>query len=95
MQADLEKIAKFMVTASTYSLQQSIILNKQQTVKSLQKKETNGYVLSEAEALIYNMKSINSMMSTAVFSERDYVFCNFLPHMISNLKRYCVNGNSI
>ena len=59
------------------------------------KKETNGYVLSEAEALIYNMKSINSMMSIAVFSERDYVSCNFLPHMISNLRRYCVNGNSI
>ena len=34
-------------------------------------------------------------MSTVVFSERDYVSYSFLPHMISNLKWYCVNGNSI
>ena len=51
------------------------------------KKETNGNVLSKAEALIYNEKSITSLMSTVVFSERDNVSCNFLPHMISNLKR--------
>ena len=50
------------------------------------KKETNGNVLSEAEALIYNVKSINSVLSTVVF---------FLPHMLSNLKKCCVNGNSV
>ena len=34
-------------------------------------------------------------MSTVVFSERDYVSYSFLPHMASNLKWFCVNGNSI
>ena len=47
---------------------------------------TNGNALSEVETLICNEKSISIRMPTVDFSERDYVSCSFLPHMISKLK---------
>ena len=50
------------------------------------KKTTNGNALSEVETLICSEKSISSRMSTVDFSERNYVSCSFLPHMINKLK---------
>ena len=90
-----EQIYSELKKISSNTVSETVCSPKLINNRKFAKKETNGNVLSEAEALIYNVKSINSMMSTVVFSERDYVSCSFLPHMISNLKRFCVNGNSI
>ena len=89
------QLNKFTKKVSTNTVSETMPFPKLINNQKFAKKETNGNILSEAEALIYNQKSITSLMSTVVFSERDNVSCNFLPHMISNLKRFCVNGNSI
>ena len=52
-------------------------------------------MLSEAETLIYTVKSVTSMMNMIVFSSRDYIAFNYLPQIINNVKKFCVHGNSI
>ena len=81
------QLSKFTKKVRTNTVSETMLLPKLINNQKFAKKETNGNVLSKAEALIYNEKSITSLMSTVVFSERDNVSCNFLPHTISNLKR--------
>ena len=50
---------------------------------------------SEAEVLIYNVKSTNSMLQSVVFNQRGYVALNHLPEVLANVKKFCVNGKSI
>ena len=62
---------------------------------NLRKSNKTNSVLSEAETLIYNVKSVTSMMNMIVFSSRDYIAFNYLPKIINNVKKFCVHGNSI
>ena len=62
---------------------------------NLRKSNKTNSVLSEAETLIYTVKTVTSMMNMTVFSSRDYITCNYLPQIINNVKKFCVHGNSI
>ena len=62
---------------------------------NLRKSNETNSVLSEAETLIYTVKSVTSMMNMIVFSSRDYIAFNYLPQIINNIKNFCVHGNSI
>ena len=50
--------------------------------------------LSEAEVLIYNVKS-KSMIDRVIFSPSDYIAFNQIPYMMKNLRKFFVDGNSI
>ena len=62
---------------------------------NLRKSNETNSVLSEAETLIYTVKSGTSMMNMIAFSSRDYIAFNYLPQIINNVKTFCVHGNSI
>ena len=57
---------------------------------NLRKSNKTNSVLSEAETLIYNVKSVTSMMNMIVFSSRNYIAFNYLPQIINNVKKFCV-----
>lgn len=62
---------------------------------NLRKSNETNSVLSDAETLIYTVKSVTSMMNMIVFSSRDYIAFNYLPQKINNAKKFYVYRNSI
>ena len=85
-------------TVSETVSDQRLINNRKESMKKNESSCSSGgmknNVLSEAEAIISNLKS-NPMLQSVTFTKENYAAFNSLPNMTNDLYRFCVVGDSI